>query len=97
MCVEILAIIVRNNKDIKGIVVNNVEHKLSQYADDTEFLQGGDRQSFENCIETINKFGNRSGLFMNNEKTSVIWLGSRKRSPIRYLQHLGMEWNPGKF
>ena len=31
------------NKHIKGIFVNNVEHKLSQYADDTEFQATGNR------------------------------------------------------
>ena len=39
LCVEILGIIVRKNKHIKDIFVNDVEHKLSQYADDTEYLQ----------------------------------------------------------
>ena len=29
------------NKHIKGIFVNNIEHKLLQYADDTEFLLAG--------------------------------------------------------
>ena len=38
---EILGIMIRENKHIKGIFVNNVEHKLSQYADDTEFLLTG--------------------------------------------------------
>jgi hypothetical protein len=97
LCVEILGIMTRENMDIKGITINDVEHKLSQYADDTEFLLEGDKKSFEACILTINRFSRRSGLFMNNGKTSAIWLGSRKNSPIRYLQHLGMEWNPDKF
>ena len=44
LCVKILGIMIRENKDIKGIFVNNVEHKLSQYADDTEFLLAGDRE-----------------------------------------------------
>ena len=50
LCVEILGIMIRENKHIKGIFVNNVEHKLSQYADDTEFLLAGDREPFETCI-----------------------------------------------
>ena len=97
LCVEILAIMTRENKDIKGIFINDVEHKLSQYADDTEFILEGDKKSFETCIEVIIRFGKRSGLFMNSGKTSVIWLGSKKNSDVRYLQHLGMEWNPHKF
>ena len=38
LCAEILGIMIRNNKDIKGIVINNKEHKLSQHADDTLFI-----------------------------------------------------------
>ena len=97
LCVEILAIMIRNNKSITGVNINNVEYKISQYADDTEFILNGDRRSFEKCIETLNEFSKISGLFVNNCKTSVIWLGSRKNSKIKFLKHLGMEWNPKKF
>ena len=97
LCVEILAIMVRENEDIRGITINNIEHKLSQYADDTEFILEGDRRSFETCIEIIDQFGRKSGLFMNNNKTSIIWLGSRKNSNVKYLRHLDMDWNPPKF
>ena len=36
--VEILAIAVRNNKNIKGIKINGSEVKLLQFADDTTAL-----------------------------------------------------------
>ena len=97
LCVEILGIMIRENKDIHGIQIANVEHKLTQYADDTEFLLAGDRKSFETCIETIQLFGKKSGLNMNPGKTSVVWLGSRKNSTVRYMEHLKMEWNPEQF
>ena len=57
LCVEILGIKIRENKDIQGIMVNNIEHKISQYADDTEFLLQGDRRSFETCIQVLDEFG----------------------------------------
>ena len=97
LCVEILATMIRENRDIQGIAINDVEHKLSQYADDTEFLLAGDRQSFETCIETLFKFDNVSSLHMNLSKTSAVWLGSKKNSNIRYMEHLGIDWNPSKF
>ena len=62
LCVEILEIMIRENKYMKGIFVNNVEHKCSQYADDMEFLLAGDRESFETCITVIDNFGRKSGL-----------------------------------
>ena len=76
LCVEVLAIMIRENKEIKGIIVNNVEHKLSQYADDTEFLLHGDKKSFETCIEQVYKFGRISGLLLNSEKNErrLAWM-----------------------
>ena len=35
LCAEILAVLVKHNKNIRGIIVQNKEHKLSQYSDDT--------------------------------------------------------------
>ena len=87
----------REKNDIRGININNQEHKISQYADDTEFVLDGSRISFEECVGTVEKFGNKSGLKLNHGKTSVVWLGNAKNSNIRFMDHLNMEWNPPKF
>ena len=44
ICAEILAII-KQNKDIKGIVINDKDHKISQYADDTSLTLDGSSES----------------------------------------------------
>lgn len=97
MCVEILANMIRQNKKIQGIKINNVEHKISQFADDTDILLHGDNISFEETIKTINDFSNISGLFLNASKTNAIWLGTRRNSPIRYMQYIHIIWNPDRF
>jgi exonuclease III len=96
LCVEILAIMIRENKDIKGVVINDIEHKISQYADDTEFTLNGDRKSFEACIEILDSFGRKSGLIINPGKSSAMWLGSKKNSPVKFMEHLNIIWNPPK-
>ena len=88
---------IRQNKNVKVTVIGETEHKILHYADDTEIILEGGKNSFEETIQTINTFGNKSGLFFNAGKTSAIWLGNRKNSPIRYMPHLYMEWNPPKF
>ena len=97
ICAEILAIMIREEKDIKGININNIEYKISQFADDAQLMNKGDKTSFEKSIEIINKFSSVSGLFMNTGKTQVIWLGSLKHSKVRYMPHLKFEWNPKQF
>ena len=68
-CVEILATMIRENVDIKGICINEAEHKLSQFADDAQLMNNGDKMSFEKSLDTIEKYGNVSGLFLNTDKT----------------------------
>ena len=97
LCAEILATMIRENKDIIGIRIGETEHKISQFADDTELFQNGERKTFEETIYTIEFFGQISGLKINIEKTFVVWFGSALNSPVRYMPHLRFEWNPGKF
>ena len=68
LCMEILATI-RENVDIKGICINEVEHKILQFADDAQLMNNGDIMSFEKSLDTIEKYGKVSGLFLNTDKT----------------------------
>ena len=58
LCVEILGIMIRNNKNIKGIIINNKEHKLSQYADDTLFLLDGTSNTLNETLNVLSDFPN---------------------------------------
>lgn len=97
LCAEILGIMIRENKNIEGITINQTEHKISQFADDTQLMNQGDRKSFENSILTIGRYGKASGLFMNADKTQAIMLGSRRKQGTKYMPHLKITWNPAKF
>ena len=97
LCAEIMANMIRENDNIKGISINNREFKLSQYADDSEIMLQGDRESFEQCFTCIDIFGKVSGLKLNITKTSATWLGSTRNSNIKYTPHLDLQWNPEKF
>lgn len=43
LCAEVLEIIIRNNKNIKGILIEVEEYNFSQYADDTTLFSNGSR------------------------------------------------------
>ena len=53
LCAEILGILIRNNKDIKGIVIEGEEYKLSQYADDTSIISDGSPQSIDGILREL--------------------------------------------
>ena len=75
ICLEILAINIRLNKDIKGILVDYEEIKLEMFADDlTSFHR--DHTSPTPLFDTIETFTLFSGLKVNFDKTEVILLVS---------------------
>ena len=41
LCAEIVAILIKQNTDIKGIFIDNNERQISQYADDTSLTLDG--------------------------------------------------------
>jgi hypothetical protein len=88
---------IRENKDIQGIVTNNEENKISQFADDTQLINKGDRKSFDASIQMVEHFGKVSGLRLNDNKTEAIFLGSLKNSKITFAPHLKIIWNPEDF
>ena len=66
----------RNNKHIKGIIINENEHKLSQYADDALFLLDGTSNSLNETLNVLSDFSNFSGLKINFEKIHAVWIGT---------------------
>ena len=50
---QILNYLYQQNKNIKGIVVKDKEHKILQFADDTEFFLDGSEKSFQATLETL--------------------------------------------
>ena len=77
LCAEILAMLIKQNVNINGIVVNNKEHKITQYADDTSLILDGSPDSLFNSLDTIDFFSKLSGLRINSSKTKVVWIGSK--------------------
>ena len=61
---------VKKNINIKGIVINNKEMKISQYADDTYILLDGTEQSLRENHQILSKFYNLSGLKNEEKKQS---------------------------
>lgn len=97
LCAEILAVMIRNNKNIKGIYVGSKEYKISLYADDTTLFLDGSKDSFEYCVQTILEYAKFSGLNMNFDKTNVICLGQLRNSDLHYMPDLNLHWNPQSF
>ena len=89
--VEILAHAIRKDPNIRGIIVNGLEFKISQYADDTcLFLQN--ENSLQTALRIFDNFYKCSGLKVNMEKSEAIWIGAS--SNFRH-KPLGLKWTRG--
>ena len=81
MAVELLAAKIRGQQDIVGFHVNNIEIKLSLYADDmTVAVQ--DSHSAMKVFNLLKIFSVQSGLKVNTTKTEGMWIGNEK-TPIK--------------
>ena len=83
LSVEIMALRIRNNKDIKGfqIKIDEQTHsiKISQLADDTT-LYFNSKNDISVAMNEIEICSNFSGLMINRNKTEGLWIGKLKHS-----------------
>ena len=99
IAVEILALRIRNNPDVRGIQVNEDRNenlqtnttKIKQFADDTT-LAMNDEKDMKLAISIVEQFQEFSGLRLNKRKSEGIWMGSRKheRGRIHDIPMKGM-------
>ena len=88
---------IRKDNLIKGILIQNKEYKLSQYADDTQIFLDGSELSLRKTLAKLKSFHSFSGLQINVEKTRAIWIGSMNKSNRKMCEDYKLDWNQGPF
>ena len=85
IAVEILAIKIWEGNNIQGFKIGQEIVKLSSFADDmTCFLK--DNSSYSALFETLEFFGECSGLKVNHEKTRIFALGNSTLHKMKTFQ-----------
>lgn len=51
---------------------------MSQYADDTTIILDGSEKSLQTLMSELESLYNMSGVKINQSKTQVLWIGSKK-------------------
>ena len=97
LCGEMLSLMIKKNKNIKGIFIGGSELKLTQFADDTTLILDGSKNSLQAALNTLEVFGSMSGLKMNTSKTKVIWIGRKKYSKDKLKVTTVLEWGEEEF
>ena len=97
LCAEVLSLMIKHNKNIKGVQIDDIEYKLSQFADDTTVILNGTELSVEETINTLNIFADMSGLKINSSKTRAVWIGCKKYSGETFNHRFKLNWNQNNF
>ena len=90
---EVLSNYIRKNKKIKGYRykmrnLSPLEHKLTQYADDTTAALT-DNASIHELFDTLSKYEKATNAKVNTDKTEALWVGNWKN---RQDQPLNLKW-----
>ena len=97
LVIEMMASAIRQNDNVKGFVVNNLEIKTSLLADDTVCFLDGSEKSFDNLFEILKVFGKLSGCNINLSKTEAIWIGSKRGCTNFPASKHGVTWKTNQF
>ena len=92
LCVEIMGMMIRQNKNIRGIRIGGEEICLLQYADDTVIFLDGTEKSLKSALDLLFQFSKYSGLKPNYDKTRAIWIGSKINSKDTMYNESGINW-----
>ena len=88
---------IRKNKNINGIIINNREHKLPQYADDTVFILDGKSKSLNATLNVLFEYSKFSGLRVSFDKTHAVWIGLNKYSTATIKTRWKLSWAKTNF
>jgi hypothetical protein len=93
--VELLASCIRDNNDIKGLKINNEEHKISLFADDIILYIKEPEQLLTYLYNEIQQFGKYSGYKINFNKSNACLLHMIPTQPM--LDSYPFNWTPEGF
>ena len=97
MCAQILLLMTKHDKSIKGISIGQTEYKLTQFADDTTIILDGSKASLLAALNTLEIYGSLSGLKVNTDKTKLIWIGKKRYSRDRFETVKDLRWGCTEF
>ena len=97
LVIETAALAIRQNKNIKGIPIEDYDLKISLYADDSVCFLDGSHDSFVHLFDTFDKFARCSGCKINLLKSEAIWIGCKKGSSECPFSNRGLIWKQNQF
>ena len=95
LCAEILAITIRKNNKINGILIGETEIKIQQYVDDTSLTLLANPECLFETIDVFNKFKQFSNLKVNYDKTEILRVGTLSNTDYHIPTISPLKWTNG--
>ena len=85
---EALTRAVVRDKALKGVTIDGTEHKITQFADDTQLILGGYKY-LRRMWKLLEEYEGATGMLANKKKFEGIRCGALKRKPVPLIPALG--------
>ena len=90
---EILAISLRDNKDIEGITIKDIKNILNQFADDMDIFSLASEKSIRAIYSELESFRLQSGFTVSYDKTTLYRIGSLRHSDAQLYNMSEYVWS----
>ena len=92
LCVDVLALKIRKDPQVKGFKLGNFHHKIDIYADDLTAYLDGSEASLRRIINILDTFQEISGLKINLTKCKAVWIGRNRGFNFKICEDLRLIW-----
>ena len=92
LCAELIAIELRQCREIQGIPVNEFIFLLNQYADDMNISSLFNSISLNKILDKLDKFRQSSGFCISYNKTTIMRIGSLQHSDAKIVTQCDIAW-----
>lgn len=89
---QLLNYMLKNDVTVKGIHMNNYDHIISQFADDTDLYLMYDQKSLNQVLSIFNILESNIGLKVNYDKTTLYRMGSLKNTDAKLYTMRSFNW-----
>lgn len=91
-CSQYLTSLIKNNADIKGVLMHGVNHVISQFADDTDLFLRFEIDTLLQVCRTLDIVYKNIGFKVNYDKTTIYRMGSVKNSNAMLYTGKPFKW-----
>ena len=91
LCAELLAISIKTEKGIKGIMIDEILNLLNQYADDADIFLLYEEQTVGKVVEVLEVFRKNTGFVVNYDKTQLYRIGSLHNTNAKFYTAVNLK------